>query len=137
MSYLRDPAEIYRASWRAVAAATNLSAVPEELHPIALRIVHAAADPALATLLRAAPGAVAAARAALAASGPILVDAEMVASGITRRLLPAGNTVRCTLGDAAVPGLATRHATTRSAAAVELWRPWLAGAVVAIGNAPT
>ncbi|MBI3514332.1 MAG: precorrin-8X methylmutase [Proteobacteria bacterium] len=137
MSYLRDPAEIYRASWRAVAAATDLAAVPAELHDVALRLVHAAADPSLAGLLRASPGAVAAGRAALAAGAPILVDAEMVASGITQRLLKADNPVRCLLNDPAVPDLARRLMTTRAAAAVELWRPWLAGAVVAIGNAPT
>jgi precorrin-8X/cobalt-precorrin-8 methylmutase len=137
MSYLRDPAEIYRESWRAVAAETDLSGVPPSLHAIALRIVHAAADPSFAALLRGSPGAVEAARAALAGGAPILVDAEMVASGITRRFLGAGNQVRCTLNDPAVPDLAQRLATTRSAAAIELWRPWLGGAVVAIGNAPT
>jgi precorrin-8X/cobalt-precorrin-8 methylmutase len=137
MSYLRDPAEIYRASWRAVAAATDLTDVPAELHAVALRLVHAAADPSLAALLRGAPGAAAAGRAALAAGAPVLADAEMVASGITRRRLPADNAVRCLIGDPRVPELARRHATTRAAAAVELWRPWLAGAVVAIGNAPT
>jgi precorrin isomerase len=137
MNYLRDPAEIYRESWRAVAAATDLSGVPPDLHPVALRIVHAAADPSLAALLGATPGAVAAARGALAAGAPILADAEMVASGITRRFLRTGTDVRCTLNDPAVPDLAQRLATTRSAAAVELWRPWLNGAVIAIGNAPT
>jgi precorrin-8X/cobalt-precorrin-8 methylmutase len=137
MSYLRDPAEIYRESWRAVAAATDLSGVPPDLHAIALRIVHAAADPSLAALLRASTGAVAAARQALAAGAPILCDAEMVASGITRRFLHAKNAVHCSLNDPTVPALAERLATTRAAAAVELWRPHLAGAVVAIGNAPT
>jgi precorrin isomerase len=137
MPYLRDPDEIYRESWRAVAAATDLSGVAPELHAIALRVVHAAADPALAPLLRGSPGAVEAARGALAAGAPLLVDAKMVASGITRRLLPADNAVRCTLDDAAVPDLARRLGTTRAAASVELWRPSLAGAVVAIGNAPT
>jgi precorrin isomerase len=137
MTYLRDPAAIYRESWRAVAAATDLSSVPSALHAIALRLVHAAADPSLAALLHASPGAVDAARTALTGGMPILVDAEMVASGITRRFLRAGNAVRCTLNEPTVPDLAQRLATTRSAAAVELWRPWLDGAVVAIGNAPT
>src|SRR5258708_35553179 len=108
MTYLRDPAEIYRESWRAVAAATDLSDVSPDLHPTALRIAHAAADPSLTALLGAAPGAVAAARGALAAGASILVDAEMVASGITRRFLRAGNDVRCTLNDPAVPALAQR-----------------------------
>jgi precorrin-8X/cobalt-precorrin-8 methylmutase len=137
MTYLRDPAEIYRESWRSVAAETDLSALSPSLHAIALRIVHAAADPSLAALLRASAGAVEAARAALAGSAPILVDAEMVASGVTRRFLRARNDVRCTLNDPRVPELAQRLATTRSAASVELWRPWLDGAVIAIGNAPT
>jgi precorrin-8X/cobalt-precorrin-8 methylmutase len=137
MTYLRDPAEIYRESWRSVAAETDLSALSPSLHAIALRVVHAAADPSLAALLRASAGAVEAARAALAGGAPILVDAEMVASGVTRRFLRARNDVRCTLNDPRVPGLAQRLATTRSAAAVELWRPWLDGAVIAIGNAPT
>jgi precorrin isomerase len=137
MDYLRDPDEIYRQSWEAVAAATDLSSVPDALHPIALRVVHAAADPSLVSSLRAAPGAVDAARGALAAGAPILVDAEMVASGITRKFLAAGNVVRCTLNDPAVAALAARLGTTRSAAALELWRPWLDGALVAIGNAPT
>jgi len=137
MTYLRDPAEIYRESWRSVAAETDLSALSPSLHAIALRIVHAAADPSLAALLRASAGAVEAARAALAGGAPILVDAEMVASGVTRRFLRARNDVRCTLNDPRVPELAQRLATTRSAASVELWRPWLDGAVIAIGNAPT
>jgi precorrin isomerase len=136
-SYLRDPDAIYRESWRAVEAATDLTRLPTELHGVALRLVHAAADPSLAPLLRASPGAVEAARAALAAGAPILVDAAMVASGITRRFLDAGNPVRCTLDDPAVPALAREHVITRAAAAVELWRSWLGGAVVAIGNAPT
>jgi precorrin-8X/cobalt-precorrin-8 methylmutase len=77
------------------------------------------------------------ARAALLAGAPVLCDAQMVASGITRRRLPAGNDVVCTLSDPSVPGLAARLGTTRSAAALDLWRPLLAGSVVAIGNAPT
>jgi precorrin-8X/cobalt-precorrin-8 methylmutase len=137
MSYLRDPAEIYRESWRAVTAATDLSGVPPELHQIALRIVHAAADPSLAALLRGSTGAATAARQAMAVGAPILCDAEMVASGITPRFLPAKNAVRCSLNDPTVPALAERLATTRAAAAVELWRPHLDGAVIAIGNAPT
>ena len=137
MPYLRDPAAIYRESWRLVADATDLSHVPPALHAIALRVVHAAADPSLAAQLRASPDAVEAARDALARGAPILVDAEMVAAGITRRFLTAGNEVHCTLSDPAVPDLATRLATTRAAAAVELWRPRLGGALVAIGNAPT
>jgi precorrin-8X/cobalt-precorrin-8 methylmutase len=83
------------------------------------------------------PGVVRAARAALLRGAPVLCDAQMVASGITRRRLPAANDIVCTLGDPSVPGLAARLGTTRSAAALSLWEPRLAGAVVAIGNAPT
>ena len=88
-------------------------------------------------LIRFAPGFVAAARAALAAGAPILCDAEMVAHGVTRARLPAGNEVVCTLRDPRTPRLAAELGTTRSAAALELWRDRLAGAVVAVGNAPT
>ena len=135
--YLAEPAAIYAKSFATARAETDLSAVPPALHSLALRIVHAAADPALAADLRWSPGAAEAGRAALAAGAPVLVDVEMVAHGITRSRLPAGNQVVCTLRDPAVPGLAARLGTTRSAAALELWRGQLAGAVVAIGNAPT
>jgi precorrin-8X/cobalt-precorrin-8 methylmutase len=135
--YLRDPAAIYERSFALIRAETDLSAIPPELHPLALRLVHAVADPTILPELRWSPGAVAAGRAALAAGAPILVDAAMVAHGITRRRLPAANPVICTLDDPAVPAIVADRATTRSAAAVELWRPHLAGAVVAIGNAPT
>ena len=80
---------------------------------------------------------VAAARAALRAGAPVLCDAQMVASGITRRRLPADNEILCTLNDPRVPDLAARLGNTRSAAAVDLWLDHLDGAVVAIGNAPT
>ncbi len=132
-----DAAQIYRVSFARVRAATALGHLPGELHPLALRLVHTTADPAIVEELAAAPGAVAAARAALASGAPILCDAEMVAAGITRRFLTADNPVLCPLNDPAVPGLAERLGLTRSAAAVELWRPHLAGAVVAVGNAPT
>jgi precorrin-8X/cobalt-precorrin-8 methylmutase len=135
--YLAEPAAIYARSFAIARAETDLSALPAELHALALRIVHAAADPGLLRDLVWSPGAAQAGRQALADGAPILVDVEMVAHGITRSRLPAGNQVLCTLRDPAVPGLAARLQTTRSAAAVELWRPQLAGAVVAIGNAPT
>jgi len=135
--YLRDPAAIYRASFAAIDAAMDLTALPAEMRAPARRIVHACGDPAAAADLRWSEGAVAAGQTALAAGAPILVDSRMLADGIIRRALPAGNAVLCTLGLGTVRGLAARGATTRSAAAVELWAPWLAGAVVAIGNAPT
>ncbi|MCX7646858.1 MAG: precorrin-8X methylmutase, partial [Rhodobacteraceae bacterium] len=108
-----------------------------EEEPVAVRMIHAAGMVELAARIRFSPGMAAAGRAALAGGAPILCDAQMVAHGITRPRLPAGNAVLCTLGDPQVPELAARLGTTRSAAAVELWRPHLGGAVVAIGNAPT
>ena len=100
-------------------------------------MIHACGLVEAAAAIRFAPGFVAAARGALAAGAPILCDAEMVAHGVTRARLPAGNEVVCTLRDARVAGLAARLGTTRSAAALELWRERMAGAVVAVGNAPT
>jgi precorrin-8X/cobalt-precorrin-8 methylmutase len=136
-TYLRDPDEIYRESFARIGAEVDLWRVPEELRPLALRLVHAAGEPAVVQDLVASDGAVAAGRAALAASAPILVDAAMVKAGIIERRLPRRNRVLCFLGDRRVAALAQRLGTTRSAAAVELWRPFLAGAVIAIGNAPT
>jgi precorrin-8X/cobalt-precorrin-8 methylmutase len=102
-----------------------------------MRLAHAAGDAAILADLAWSRGALAAGRRALAAGAAVLADGEMTAAGIIRARLPAGNLVVCTLRDPAVAALATRLKTTRSAAAVELWRPHLAGAVVAIGNAPT
>mgnify|MGYP002640503441 CR=1 FL=1 len=135
--YLRDPAEIYRRSFAAIEAEADLSCVPDDLRPLALRLIHACGDPAALDDLVWSDGAGSAGRAALAAGAPVLVDAGMVAQGIVRDRLPAANPVLCTLGLGPVAGAAQRAGTTRSAAAVELWRPWLGGAVVAIGNAPT
>jgi precorrin-8X/cobalt-precorrin-8 methylmutase len=104
---------------------------------LVLRLIHASAEPGLAADLRWSPCAAATVRAAFLAAAPVLVDASMVAAGIVRARLPAENVVVCTLEDERVPALAARLGTTRSAAAVELWRPHLGGAVVAIGNAPT
>jgi precorrin-8X/cobalt-precorrin-8 methylmutase len=136
-TYLRNPDDIYRESFARIRAEVDLSRFPPELHPVVLRLVHAAGEPALALDLVWSDGGAAAARAALAAGAPIVVDAAMVRAGITARLLPRRNPVLCFLDDRRVAGLAKRLGTTRSAAAVELWRPVLAGAVVAIGNAPT
>lgn len=104
---------------------------------VAVRMIHAAGMVGLERHIRFSPGMAIAARAALEAGAPILCDARMVSEGITRPRLPAGNEVICTLHDPRVPGLAKAMANTRSAAALELWRPYLQGAVVAIGNAPT
>jgi precorrin-8X/cobalt-precorrin-8 methylmutase len=135
--YLRDPAAIYAKSFAIARAETDLTGIPPDLHALALRVVHAAADPGLVRDLVWSPGAAEAGRQALAAGAPVLADVEMVARGVTRALLPAGNEVICTLRDPAVAALAARLGTTRSAAALELWRGRMEGAVVAIGNAPT
>ena len=117
--------------------AVDLGALPEDMHGVALRVAHACGDAAALNDLRWSDGAAEAGRQALAGGAPVLTDARMVADGIIRRALPADNPVMCTLGMGSVRGLAARGGTTRSAAAVELWTPWLAGAVVVIGNAPT
>ena len=136
-TYLRDPAAIYRASFAAIRAEADLARFPAALRPLALRLAHAAGDVAILDDLVWSRGAMQAGTRALAAGMPILVDAEMVAAGIMRDRLPAQNRVLCTLRDRKVAGIAATQQTTRSAAAVELWRPHLKGAVVAIGNAPT
>ena len=136
-AYLSDPKAITRKSRALVRAEANLVRFPRPLRLVAARIAHAAGDVALLDGLAASANAAAAGRAALAGGAPILADAAMVAAGIARERLIAGNEILCFLRDPAVPPLAAERRTTRSAAAVELWRPHLAGAVVAIGNAPT
>lgn len=135
--YETDAAAIYRQSFAIIRAEADLGAFSPEEEPVAVRMIHASGMIDLARLIRFSPGFAAAARRALDGGAPVLCDSRMVADGVTRRRLPAGNEVVCTLGDPAVPELAARLGTTRSAAAVELWRPLLDGAVVAIGNAPT
>jgi precorrin-8X/cobalt-precorrin-8 methylmutase len=128
---------IYRQSFATIRAEANLAAIPAELEKLAVRVIHACGMVDAIDDLRFSPGAAAAGREALAAGAPILCDARMVAEGITRARLPANNRVICTLADASVPERARALGNTRSAAAVELWLPDLAGSVVAIGNAPT
>ena len=136
-SYVRDGAEIYRRSFATIRAEADLSRLPADLATVAVRMIHACGQVDLVDDLGFSPGVVAAARDALTNGAPILCDAEMVASGVTRARLPAGNDVVCTLRDPRVPALAAELGTTRSAAALELWHDRLDGAVVAIGNAPT
>ncbi|WP_271167779.1 precorrin-8X methylmutase [Hansschlegelia plantiphila] len=137
MDYIKDGAEIYRRSFATIRAEADLSALPGDVAGVVVRMIHACGMTDLAGDVRYDPAIVAAARAALQAGAPILCDAKMVASGVTRPRLPAGNEVLCFLDDAATPQLAATFGTTRSAAAVELWRDRIEGAVVAIGNAPT
>jgi len=135
--YIRDGAEIYRRSFAIIRAEADLSGLPPDVARVAVRMMHACGQVDLPRDLAFSPDVVVAAGKALRAGAPILCDAQMVASGITRKRLPAGNEVVCTLADPRVPALAAELGTTRSAAAVELWRERLDGAVVAIGNAPT
>ncbi len=135
--YIRDGAAIYAQSFATIRAEADLSGLSPAEALIAVRIVHAAGMTEVAPALRFTPGFADAARAALRAGAPILCDAKMVAHGITRSRLPAANEVVCTLDDPDTPALARRLGNTRSAAALELWGARLAGAVVAIGNAPT
>ncbi|MFR9730746.1 precorrin-8X methylmutase [Saccharopolyspora sp. MS10] len=135
--YVRDGAEIYRRSFATIRAEAELDGVPPDVAGVAVRMIHACGMVDLVRDLAWSTGAVAAARAALRSGAPVLCDAAMVAAGITRRRLPADNEIVCTLGDPGVPELAERLGTTRSAAAMELWRDRLEGSVVAVGNAPT
>ncbi|MBF0394261.1 MAG: precorrin-8X methylmutase [Alphaproteobacteria bacterium] len=134
--WLRDPQAIYAQSFATIRREVDLDALPDDLRGLVTRVVHACGMTDIVEDLRFSPQAGAAGRAALAAGAPILADCEMVAHGIIRRRLN-GNPVICTLNDPAVAEMAKRMGTTRSAAALELWRPHLDGAVVAIGNAPT
>ena len=136
-AYLRDGAAIYERSFAIIRAEADLVRFSAEEAEVAIRMIHACGLVEAGKHFVFGHDLVAAARAALARGAPILCDAEMVAHGITRARLPAHNEVFCTLRDPAVPALAARLGTTRSAAALELWGGRLAGAVVAIGNAPT
>ena len=135
--YERDGAEIYRRSFATIRAEADLRAFDPETAQVVVRMIHACGQVDLARDVAHSPGLVGRARSALRDGAPVLCDVSMVASGVTRRRLPADNDVVCLLDDPRVPGLATELGTTRTAAAVELWRDRLDGAVVAIGNAPT
>ncbi|MEU7786680.1 precorrin-8X methylmutase [Amycolatopsis sp. NPDC049159] len=137
IDYLRDGAEIYRHSFATIREEADLAILPDDVAGLAVRMIHACGMVDLVDDLRYTLDVVESGRAALEAGAPILCDAQMIASGVTRRRLPAANEVLCTLSDPSVPGLAERMGTTRSAAALELWRDKLPGSVVAIGNAPT
>ncbi|MBQ0988408.1 precorrin-8X methylmutase [Streptomyces sp. F63] len=136
-AYEKDGAAIYRQSFATIRAEADLTGLPADVSRVAVRMIHACGMTDLTGDLAHSPQVVARARQALLAGAPVLCDAHMVASGVTRKRLPAGNEVLCTLSDPAVPALARELGTTRSAAALELWRDRLEGAVVAVGNAPT
>ncbi|MFF5231272.1 precorrin-8X methylmutase [Dactylosporangium sp. NPDC000521] len=135
--YVKDGAEIYRQSFATIRAEADLSALPADVAQVTVRMIHACGMVDLASDIGYSADVVRVARAALRDGAPILCDAEMVASGVTRARLPRDNEVLCTLRDPRVPALARELGTTRSAAALDLWGPRLDGAVVAIGNAPT
>lgn len=135
--YVRDGAEIYRRSFAIIRAEADLARFDAVEERVAVRIIHACGMPEIARDIDMSRGFAQVARQALKDGAPILCDAKMVANGVTRARLPAGNDVICTLDDPSVPALAQKLGNTRSAAAMELWRERLGGAVVAIGNAPT
>lgn len=136
-TYETDGQAIYRQSFATIRNEAQLARFNPIEELAVVRMIHAAGMVGLEEHVQFSEGMAQAARDALEAGAPILCDVRMVSEGITRSRLPANNTILCTLQDAAVPELAQRLGTTRSAAALELWRPHLAGAVVAIGNAPT
>ncbi len=136
-NYETDGAAIYRQSFAMIRAEADLTPFAPDEEQVAVRMIHAAGMVGLAAHIRFSTGFAVAARAALTAGAPILCDARMVSEGITRARLPAANAILCTLNDIQVPDMARAMGNTRSAAALALWRPHLAGAVVAIGNAPT
>lgn len=137
LDYIRDGQTIYDRSFAIIRSEADLKGIPADLEKLAVRVAHACGMVDVIQALAFSEGAAAAGRNALLSGAPILCDARMVAEGVTRSRLPAQNQVICTLGDPSVAKLALDMGNTRSAAALELWRPYLAGAVVAFGNAPT
>ena len=137
MEYIKNGEEIYRKSFAIIRAETNWENLPDDLAPVAVRLIHSCGMTDITEDLEASPDAVKIGRNALAGGAAILCDSQMVANGITKARLPKNNPIICTLNHPEVTELARQINNTRSAAALELWRPRLAGAVVAIGNAPT
>lgn len=137
IEYERDGAEIYRRSFATIRAEADLKGLDAILERVVVRMIHACGMVDLVSDVAASPGFGEAAQAALRGGAPILCDTAMVAAGVTRTRLPAGNEVLCTLSDPRVAELAAQMGTTRTAAALELWRERLEGALVVVGNAPT
>ena len=137
IEYNRDAHDIYRQSFAIIRAESNLERIPADLEALAVRVVHACGMPDVVDDLVFSPGAGEAGSAALRAGAPLLCDSRMVSEGITRARMPADNQILCTLNDPRVPDLARELGNTRTAAALELWRPHLAGSIVVVGNAPT
>ncbi len=137
MEYIKNGEEIYRKSFAIIRAETNWENLPDDLASVAVRLIHSCGMTDITEDLEASPDAVKIGRNALAGGAAILCDSQMVANGITKARLPKNNPIICTLNYPEVTELARQINNTRSAAALELWQPHLAGAVVAIGNAPT
>jgi precorrin-8X/cobalt-precorrin-8 methylmutase len=137
IAYLRDGTAIYRQSFAIIRAEADLARFSEAEADVAVRMLHSCGMLEIAKDIVFSDGVISAARQALHAGAAIICDSEMVSHGVTRARLPANNAVICTLRDPTVPALAEKLGTTRSAAALELWRDRLEGAIVAIGNAPT
>ena len=137
MEYIKNGEEIYRKSFAIIRAETNWKNLPDDLAHVAVRLIHSCGMTDITEDLEASPDAVKIGRNALAGGAAILCDSQMVANGITKARLPKNNPIICTLNYPEVTELARQINNTRSAAALELWQPHLAGAVVAIGNAPT
>jgi precorrin-8X/cobalt-precorrin-8 methylmutase len=137
MDYIRDGNTIYEKSFATIRAEANLGILPKDLETVAVRLIHACGMTDIVNDLAYSVDAAAIGRKALAQGAPILCDAQMVANGVTRKRLPAQNEVICTLNNPDVMAIAQSLQNTRSAAALELWRGQMEGAVVAIGNAPT
>ena len=137
LEYTRDAAEIYRQSFATIRAEADLTPFPGDVARVVVRLIHTCGQVDLPEHIAFPPGVVAATHVALVAGAPILCDSSMVAAGITAARLPAGNEVVSLVADPRAAELAKRRGTTRSAAAMELWSERLAGAVLAIGNAPT
>ena len=137
MEWLRDSDEIYRRSFEIVRAEADLTALPDDMADVAERLIHACGMPEILADIRWSENAVSSARAALAAGASVICDAQMVADGIIPSRLPADNQVLSMIRLPNLADMAKDQGTTRSAAQVELWKPFLPGSVVAIGNAPT
>ncbi len=137
IDYIRNGDDIYRKSFAIIRSEAKLDRFPADLAHVAVRLIHACGMTDIVQDLAASPDAVQSGRDALALGAPIFCDSQMVANGITRKRLPANNDIICTLNHPDVPAIAQQIDNTRSAAALELWQPQMAGAVIAIGNAPT
>jgi precorrin-8X/cobalt-precorrin-8 methylmutase len=137
LDYVRDGAAIYAKSFATIRSEADLSSIPADLEKVAVRLIHACGMVDIVADLAASPAAATIGRQALQQGAKIFCDSQMVADGVTRLRLPANNSVICTLRATQVPDLAQKIGNTRSAAALDLWLPELAGSVVAIGNAPT